>query len=395
MNITEFLNRNVEEVIVRSELEKKLKSGKKLRIKYGVDVTAPTLHLGHAVNLWKMRELQDEGHKVVFLIGDFTTQIGDPTGKSKTRPIIEKSEIKKNTDEFIKQAKMVLRFDKPSLLEVRRNSEWYDKMKVADFLKLLTQITHARLIERDMFQARIKGHTDIYMHELIYPILQGWDSVELKSDLTIIGSDQLFNEMLGRFYQERNGQSPQCIITTSITPGIDGREKQSKSLGNYIGLAHEPSEKFGRTMSIPDELIIAYFRAYTDMPPKQINQIEKNLATGDNPRDSKASLARHIVARYHGEEQAASAQQEWDKQFRDKELPKDIQTAKYSRNTIPVLIDVLETDFAMSRSEARRVLTQNGVRVDGQTQASAGFTGFHDGSVVQVGKRRAIRIKLS
>ncbi|MDP7552581.1 MAG: tyrosine--tRNA ligase, partial [Nitrospinaceae bacterium] len=234
--LLESFARTSEEIFSLNEFEELLKSGKQIRIKYGVDVTSPFLHIGHAVNLWMMRELQELGHKVIFLIGDFTTQIGDPTGRSDTRPIILREEIEKNAEEFIRQAKMVLRFDDPNLLEVRKNSEWFSEYSLSDFLKLLAMVTHARLISRDMFQRRIEKQEDIYMHEMIYPILQGYDSYVLESDLTIIGSDQLFNEMLGRFYQQKLGQKPQVIITTKITPGIDGKAKQSKSLDNYIGL---------------------------------------------------------------------------------------------------------------------------------------------------------------
>lgn len=391
----DLLTRNVEDIIVRAELEKQLKRGQKLRIKYGVDVTAPTLHIGHAVNLWKMRGLQDRGHKVIFLIGDFTTKIGDPTGKSKTRPVIPQKEIEQNLKEFIEQAKMVLRFNDPNLLEIRRNSEWYGKMKTERFLDLLTMITHARLIERDMFQQRIKNHADIYMHELLYPILQGWDSVELQSDLTIIGNDQLFNEMLGRFYQEKMGQAPQTIITTSITPGLDGGEKQSKSLGNYVGLAHDPLEKYGRVMTLRDNLIIAYFKAYTDMPLAQITQIEKDLAAGDNPRDAKASLARHIVARYHGEATALEVERLWETQFRQGQLPQDIPELTVSKRRLPIVLDILSDHFKLSNSEARRLLSQNGVKVDGRAVNDASFSAYSEGSVVQVGKRRFVRIRLS
>ena len=200
--LLESFARTSEEIFSLNEFEELLKSGKQIRIKYGVDVTSPFLHIGHAVNLWMMRELQELGHKVIFLIGDFTTQIGDPTGRSDTRPIIPREEIEKNAEEFIRQAKMVLHFDDPNLLEIRKNSEWFSEYSLADFLKLLAMVTHARLISRDMFQRRIEKQEDIYMHEMIYPILQGYDSYVLESDLTIIGSDQLFNEMLGRFYQQ-------------------------------------------------------------------------------------------------------------------------------------------------------------------------------------------------
>jgi len=269
--LLESFSRTTDEIFSLNEFEELIDSKKKIRIKYGVDVTSPYLHIGHAVNLWMMRELQDLGHKVVFLIGDFTTQIGDPTGRNNTRPIIPQSEIDKNAEEFLRQAKMVLRFDDPDLLDVRRNSEWFSKYQLSEFLKLLSMVTHSRLISRDMFQRRIKNQEDIYLHEMIYPILQGYDSYVLESDLTIIGSDQLFNEMLGRFYQQRFGQKPQVIITTKITQGIDGKAKQSKSLDNYIGLGHSSRDKFGRCMKVPDELIMDYLKIYTKVPKEEIS----------------------------------------------------------------------------------------------------------------------------
>jgi len=260
------LARTTDQVFSLDELRGRLATGRPLRIKYGVDVTAPFLHIGHAVNLWMMRLFQEHGHKVVFLIGDFTTQIGDPTGKDKRRIVPSEADIQRNAEEFLRQVGQVLLTD-DDVFEVRRNSEWWGRMGVGEFLTLVAQITHARLVERDMFQKRIAEHVEIHMHEMLYPILQGYDSVMLESDLTIVGSDQLFNEMMGRLYQERAGQAPQVVLTTQITPGTDGKEKQSKSLGNYIALADTPRDKFGKAMSIPDELVGPYVTVYTDLPP--------------------------------------------------------------------------------------------------------------------------------
>src|SRR5258708_31806350 len=249
--LLEHFARTTDEMFAPEEFRRLLTSGRQLRIKYGIDVTAPYLHTGLAVNLWMMRALQDMGHRVIFLIGDFTTGIGDPTGRDLMRPVLPRDEITRNAEAFIEQARMVLRFDDPELLEIRRNSEWYEQMSVTELLRLFSMITHARLISRDMFQARIQQGREIHMHEMLYPVLQGHDSVVLQSDLTIIGSDQLFNEMLGRFYQERSGQAPQVIITSNITPGLDGKAKPSKSLGNYIRLRHSPRAKFLPTMTLP------------------------------------------------------------------------------------------------------------------------------------------------
>lgn len=384
--------RTTQEVFSLEEWKTLLRSGKKLRVKYGVDVTAPYLHIGHAVNLWMMRKLQDLGHKVVFLVGDFTTQIGDPTGKNKTRPIIPAEEIEHNTQEFITQAKMVLRFDDPQVLEIRRNSEWFGDMKTAQFLKLLSLVTHSRLISRDMFQRRISEGSDIYMHELIYPVLQGYDSFVLNSDLTIIGSDQLFNEMLGRFYQEKFGQQPQVIMTTKITPGIDGKAKQSKSLDNYIGLGHSPRDKFGRTMRVPDSLIPIYFQVYTEVPETELRALE-NLVASD-PLEAKKRLAVAIVARYHGE-QVAREEREWfDQTFSQRQIPADIPsvTVEVREQTA---FDIVRQffDSQKSNNELRRLFQQGGVTLNGTkiTDPTHSLTPT-EGDVLQVGKRKWFRL---
>ncbi len=384
--------RTTQEVFSLEEWKALLRSGKKLRIKYGVDVTAPYLHIGHAVNLWMMRRLQDLGHKVVFLVGDFTTQIGDPTGKSKTRPIIPAEEIERNTKEFITQAKMVLRFDNSQLLEVRRNSEWFGDMKTAQFLKLLSLVTHSRLISRDMFQRRISENSDIYMHELVYSVLQGYNSFALSSDLTIIGSDQLFNEMLGRFYQEKFGQQPQVIMTTRITSGIDGRDKQSKSLDNYIGLGHSPRDKFGRTMRLPDSLISTYFQVYTEVPDTELAALE-SLAASD-PLEAKKRLAVAIVQRYHGK-QVAREEREWfDQTFSQRQIPADIPsvTAEAKDQTV---LSIVRLFFGSQKSSAelRQLFQHGGVTLNGAkiTNPAQSLTPT-EGDILQVGKRAWFRL---
>lgn len=363
--LLESFARTTERMFAPEEFTKLLESGRQLRIKYGVDVTAPYLHTGHAVNLWMMRQLQDMGHRVIFLIGDFTTRIGDPTGRDLLRPVLPQEEIARNAEAFIEQASMVLRFDDPDLLEIRRNSEWYSHMPAEELLRLFSMITHARLISRDMFQARIQQGRDIYMHEMLYPVLQGYDSVELHADLTIIGSDQLFNEMLGRFYQEHSGQAPQVIITTRITPGIDGKAKQSKSLGNYIGLGHSPREKFGRTMTLPDELIIPYLEVYTDVPLAEIARIKAKLA--DEPMRAKLFLALEIVRRYHGAE-VADREQEWFLQtFSSRKVPGDIPELQLAGGELSAL-EIVKRFFGprKSNSELRRLFQQGGVSLNGR-----------------------------
>ena len=362
-------SRTTEEIFSLEELKKLLSAGRQLKMKFGVDVTAPDLHIGHAVNLWMYRKLQELGHKIIFLIGDFTTQIGDPTGKSRTRPIIPPEEIKKNAEAFIKQVKMVLH-DDPNLVEVVRNSEWYDKLSAKDLLSLMSMVTHERLMTREMFRKRAQEGKEIYEHELVYPILQGYDSVMLQADLTIIGSDQLYNEMMGRFFQEKFGQTPQVIITTKITPGIEGKQKQSKSLGNYIGLAHSPKEKFGRIMSMPDNLIIKYFKVYTEIPLEEIARMERDLPS--DPMRFKLVLAKEIVHRYHGKKVAEEELRWFKKTFSEQQIPEEapvISLGRQSANAFEILRGCF-TPKEKSNSEIRRLIKQGAVRVDSRTVES-------------------------
>jgi tyrosyl-tRNA synthetase len=392
--LLESFSRTTDDFFSLKEFEALLDSNKKIKIKYGVDVTSPFLHIGHAVNLWMMRELQDLGHKVIFLIGDFTTQIGDPTGRSNTRPIIPQEEIDKNAEEFIRQAKMVLRFDDPNLLEIRRNSEWFSKYKLSDFLKLLSLVTHARLISRDMFQQRISNQEDIYLHEMIYPILQGYDSYVLESDLTIIGSDQLFNEMLGRFYQQKFGQNPQVIITTKITQGIDGKAKQSKSLDNYIGLGHSSRDKFGRCMKIPDNLIVDYLNIYTKVSSDEISKIKKDVSS--DPMKYKKFLAGEIIKRYHSEATALSELEWFENTFSKKITPEDIPVLELDELTW-VAMDLVKKYFnsSKSNSEVRRLFQQGAVSVNSKKiPAFDTPVKIDSGDIVKVGKRTWFKIKI-
>jgi len=390
--IKQLLSRNVQEIIDRQHLEKRLLSGEKLRIKYGVDVTSPILHLGHGVNLWKMREFQELGHKVVFLIGDFTTRIGDPTGKSITRLQISKKRIEKDAVQYRKQVGKIL-LTNPSVFEERRNSEWYDRMNLNEFFQLLSKITHAQLIQRDMFQERIKKEQEIYIHELLYPILQGYDSVMLKSDLTIIGRDQLFNELIGRDYQKIFNQTPQGIITTTITPGTDGKEKQSKSLGNYIAILDTPKDKYGKIMSIPDNLIISYFEVYTKLLTPEIKDFEKQLKKGVNPRDLKARLGFEIVKLYHGEKVAKKAEEEFNRVFRDKKLPENIPVYKINKENFKLMDILVETKLTVSRGEARRLIEQGGAKIDDKVIKDWQYA-FKpmSGMIIKAGKRKFIKL---
>lgn len=391
--VIDSFSRTTEEIFSLDELKKLLSTGRQLRMKFGVDVTAPDLHIGHAVNLWMYRRLQELGHKILFLIGDFTTQIGDPTGKSRMRPIIPPEEIKKNAEAFINQTKMVLD-DDPNLVEVKRNSEWYNNLSAKELLSLLSMVTHDRLMAREMFRKRIQEGKEIYEHELVYPVLQGYDSVMLQADLTIIGSDQLYNEMMGRFFQEKFGQTPQVIITTKITPGIDGKEKQSKSLGNYIGLAHSPREKFGRIMSMPDNLIIEYFKVYTEIPLEKIDQMEKDLPS--DPMRFKFLLAKKIVQRYHGERVAEEELQWFKKTFSEQQIPEEASVISLNKQSANAF-EILRRCFVFqekSNSEIRRLIKQGAVRIDSRTveNAEEEISLPADGIKVKVGKRVWFRV---
>jgi len=395
-DIFESFKRTTDEIFTLEEFKKQLKLKRPLRIKYGVDVTAPFLHIGHAVNLWMMRELQDLGHKVVFLIGDFTTRIGDPTGKSETRPVISDEAIEQNAKKIIEQVGLILRTE-PSALEIRRNSEWYNEMTASHFISLLTMFTHSRLISRDMFQERIKNNREIYMHELVYPVLQGYDSVMIESDLTIVGTDQLFNEMMGRFLQEKFGQPPQVIITTKITPGIDGKAKQSKSLGNYIALEDSPRNKFGKIMSIPDNLIVPYLEVYTTVPLTEIKKIGQLLNEGRmNPRDPKLFLAEKIVERYHGDKIATQEREFFIKVFSEREAPSDIPEVTISEGKMEILklLNVLLPKA--SNSEYKRLISQGAVKINNESiQDFKRVVHLQSGDIIRIGRRRWWRLKIA
>lgn len=388
------LRRTAEQVFTAEDLRRKLASGKPLRIKYGVDVTAPFLHIGHAVNLWAMREMQEAGHKVVLLIGDFTTRVGDPTGRSAARPVISAEQIARDAEGFIGQAGQVLRTG-PEALEVRYNSQWWRPMPLERFLELLSLVTHARLIQRDMFQQRIAAEREIRVHELIYPVLQGYDSCELASDLTIVGSDQLFNELMGRFYAERLGAEPQVVITTAITPGTDGRAKQSKSLGNYIALSDPARDMFGKVMKLPDSLIVPYLRVYTLVPLDEVGRMDRAMRAGElNPMQAKRALGRALVERYHGAQAGATEDAWFTTVFSRRSVPEDTPTVTVPDPNV-TLLDLLRQCLpAESASSLRRLIRQGGVRVGGERSLTDPEQRHpvSSGDVVRVGRRRWFRI---
>ncbi|TCC36047.1 tyrosine--tRNA ligase [Kribbella speibonae] len=360
--VIDRLRRTTDLIVGEDDLRERLESGRPLRIKYGVDCTAPDLHLGHAVNLWMMRQLQDLGHRVVFLLGDLTTRVGDPTGRSETRPVLTPAQIDANAASFLEQVSLVLRTD-PAVFEVRRNSEWYDAMPVAELLSLFAQVTQAQLMSRDMFRDRVAAGREIAVHELVYPVLQGYDSFAMQSDLTIVGSDQLFNEQLGRHFQQRLGAPPQAVITTTITPGIDGRAKQSKSLNNYIGLTDSPRDKFGKLMSIPDSLVEPYARVYTELPLETVAALAD--ATGPAARDAKLRLAAAVVTRYHGAGIAKTELDAFRHTFSERSEPDDMPEVVVTGEVVTAFDLLRAARPNDSNSALRRLLQQGAVTIDG------------------------------
>lgn len=386
--VIEHLSRTTEQILGRDDLRDRLASGKQLRLKFGVDCTAPDLHLGHAVNLWMMRYLQDLGHVVVFLLGDTTTRVGDPTGRSTARPVLSAEQIERNAEAFLDQVTLILR-QEPSVLEIRRNSEWYDTMAITDLIGELSLVTHSQLMARDMFQRRAEERREIAMHELIYPVLQGFDSVALESDLTIVGSDQLFNENIGRELQAKHGQRPQTVITSTITPGLDGGAKQSKSLGNYVGLATPAGEKFGRLMTLKDDLIGVWAKVYTDLPFSIVGELARGAAGGGvEARDAKLDLAEAIVARHHGAADAAQARREFVEVFSKRGLPDTMPRIHVPRQaTVLQLVTAARPE--LTRSSARRLVAEGGVRINGTKRINCDESvSVSAGDVLQAGRRR-------
>ena len=377
-------------MIPRDELLKLLGSGKKLRLKFGVDLTRPDLHLGHAVVLRKLREFQDLGHTIVFVIGDYTTKIGDPSGKNKTRPILEDDEIAANVATYLDQVGLILDVKKA---EIRYNSEWLAKLTFSDLIKLASNVSVAQLIERDDFNKRLEAGSEIALHELMYPLMVAYDSVVLKADVEFGGTDQLFNLLAGRNLQKKLGQKPQSVLTAPLLVGLDGVQKMSKSLDNYVGLTDEPADMYGKLMSIPDNLIGPYFELCTDVPEAEIKAVVKDIAMGANPRDTKASLAREIVRIYHGEKAAETAEQAFNDQFRDKKAPTDIPEYKVKKGV--EFIDVaVDSGLVSSKSELRRLVMQAGVKINNIVISPEDEVILQDGDIIQIGKRRFLKLRV-
>jgi tyrosyl-tRNA synthetase len=388
MSVTSEINgiyANAVDVIPREELDRRLKSGVTLRVKLGFDPTAPDIHLGHAVVLRKLRQFQDLGHKAVLVIGDYTARVGDPSGRSKTRPILSPEQIEENTRTYLIQAYLVLDREKT---EVCRNSDWLAPMRMADVIELTRAVTVARILERDDFSKRYAGGDPITLTELLYPLLQAYDSVATDADVEIGGTDQLYNLLMGRHIMEYYGKRPQCVLTTPLLVGTDGTAKMSKSLGNYIGVADEPREMFGKAMSIPDELMPDYYSLVVGQDPPEVLPVEQ-----------KRELARSLVRTFHGEESEVAAEEHFQTIVR-REVPEDAPEVALPEDTREVwIVDLItRTGFSNTNGEARRLVRGGAVRLDGEVVENEKIslpTESLEGKVLQVGKRRYARLVAS
>ena len=388
------IRRGAEELIVEEELKRKLASGRKLRIKLGLDPTAPDLHLGHTVVINKLRDFQNLGHQVQFLIGDFTGMIGDPTGKNQTRPPLTREEIERNAKSYQEQVFKIL---DPEKTQILYNSEWSDKLGAEGMIRLAARYTVARLLERDDFSKRMKANQPIALHELLYPLMQGYDSVAMKADVELGGTDQKFNLLVGRELQKQYGQEPQCILTMPLLEGLDGKEKMSKSLGNYVGIAESPQEIFGKLMSISDELMWRYINLLSFESSATIGRWKDEVARDRNPRDIKVLFAKEIVARFHSKQAAEAAEEAFERRHRHGQLPEDMAELAVPGANEVALTQIMKTaGFAPSVSEAQRLIEQGGVKIDGE-RVSDRLLRFGAGQsfVLQVGKRKAARIRIT
>lgn len=388
--------RGCDELLVESEFARKLArsraTGVPLRIKLGLDPTAPDIHLGHTVVLNKMRQLQDMGHNVIFLIGDFTSTIGDPSGRNNTRPPLTREQIEANAKTYYAQASLVL---DPARTEIRYNSEWCDPLGARGMIQLASRYTVARMMEREDFTKRFKGGIPISVHEFLYPLMQGYDSVALKSDLELGGTDQKFNLLVGRELQKEYGQEPQCILTMPLLVGTDGVEKMSKSKGNYIGISESPDSMFGKLMSISDTLMWRYFELLSFRSLEDIAALKQEIDGGRNPREAKVMLAQEIIARFHSAKAADEALASFEARFRDGAIPDDIPEVNIGGAPVGILKLLREAGLVASGSEAQRNVEQGGVRVNGDRVEDKSLQLPAGTYVVQVGKRKFARVNLN
>jgi tyrosyl-tRNA synthetase len=390
----EIIRRGADEILVEGELVDKLKQGHPLRIKAGFDPTAPDLHLGHTVLINKLKQFQDLGHEVLFLIGDFTGMIGDPTGKSATRPPLTQAEVQENARTYQEQIFKILDRKKTKIVF---NSEWMNDKSSADMIKLAASATVARMLERDDFSKRYSSGQAIAIHEFLYPLIQGYDSVELEADVELGGTDQKFNLLMGRQLQEQHGQKPQVVLTMPILEGLDGVQKMSKSLNNYIGIADQPKDMFGKIMSISDELMWRYFELLSFRPMAEIDGFRQEIQAGKNPRDIKFLLAEEIIARFHSVEAASQAREGFIAQFAKGAIPDDIPEHRFHADADGYAIANLLKDAGLcsSTSEAMRMIQQGAVKIDGEKVSDKSLR-IRSGTdaVFQVGKRKFARIQL-
>ena len=384
--------RGADELIVEAELRAKLARGKPLRIKLGLDPTAPDIHLGHTVVLNKMRQLQDLGHQVIFLIGDFTSMIGDPSGRNATRPPLTREAIRANAETYHAQASKVL---DPARTEIRYNSEWCEPLGAAGMIRLASQYTVARMLERDDFHKRYTGHQPIAVHEFLYPLMQGYDSVALRADIELGGTDQKFNLLVGRELQKAAGQEPQCVLTMPLLEGLDGVEKMSKSKGNYVGVTEAPDAMFGKLMSISDELMWRWYELLSFRPMGEIATLKRECESGRNPRDAKVSLAQEIVARFHSQADAERALASFEARFREGAMPESMPEVTIETGGAGIAVANLAKQAGVvdSTSEALRLIAGRGLRLDGEVVADKSVTVSAGATVVvQAGKRRFARV---
>ena len=389
-----LIKRGIDELISEKELLAKLKSKKPLIVKAGFDPTAPDLHLGHTVLINKLRHFQQLGHQIIFLIGDFTGMIGDPSGKNKTRPALDESEIKENAKSYTKQVFKIL---DPKLTDVRFNSEWNSKLGAEGIIKLASQYNLARMLERDDFNKRYKSNQTIALHEFLYPLIQANDSIALKADIELGGTDQKFNLLVGRELQRSYGQEPQVVITVPILEGLDGKNKMSKSLDNYVGIDEAPNDMFGKIMSISDELMWRWFDLLSYKSTDEIVALKSDQVNGKNPRDIKVELAKELIARFHDDQSANIAEANFINQFQKKNIPDDIEELSFSlsESSIPLTNLLKDSGMTISTSEAVRMIKQGAVKIDEEKITdtkhiiSAGTS-----SIYQVGKRKFKKIIL-
>ncbi|MBW5801790.1 tyrosine--tRNA ligase [Halomonas elongata] len=390
-----LLKRGTHEILLEEELEKKLASGRTLRIKAGFDPTAPDLHLGHSVLLTKMRQFQDLGHEVIFLIGDFTGRIGDPTGKNVTRKPLTEEEVRANAETYKEQVFKVL---DPAKTEVRFNAEWFSSMSAADMIELAAQSTVARMLERDDFEKRYRAGQSISIHEFLYPLVQGYDSVALEADIELGGTDQKFNLLMGREVQKHFDQESQVVITMPLLEGLDGVQKMSKSLGNYVGVDEAPGAMFNKLVSMPDSLMWRYFDLLSLKSNEEIDALKHSVEQGANPRDIKMELARELIGRYHGEEAAANAHRSAGNQLADGELPEDLPEVDVDfegSDRAPIAAVLNRAGLVQNSAQAKDMLGNGRVKVDGEAVARDHMLDTGKSYVIQAGKKRYARVTLT